>query len=118
MTIRSSRILAFLFWLIVFISLLVEDVFRFSWTTGGEYEAAAVLIYASSIFIWFLADARERGIDPSGGLKLAVVALAAIAVPYYKFRYFGTRDGFLFLFIVLANFAFVVIGAMAVDFMV
>ncbi|NNF68042.1 MAG: hypothetical protein HKM98_11090 [Gammaproteobacteria bacterium] len=116
MTVRRPQIFALVFWLIVFATLLLEDIFRFAWTGSGAYEIAVVLVLTSSIFLWFLTDARERGINPSGGLKLAVVAFAAIAVPYYKFRYFGAKRGLLFVAIVLASFACVIIALMAVNF--
>lgn len=116
MTVRRPQIFALVFWLIVFTTLLLEEVFRFHWTTSGEYEVSTILIFASSIFFWFLADTRERGIEPSGELKFAVIALSAIAVPYYKFRYFGAKSGFVFLGAVMAILAGVILIVLALDF--
>jgi len=47
-------------------------------------------------FGWFLADSRENEVTTSRLLKISVVFFAAIALPYYKSRYFGTRAALVF----------------------
>lgn len=69
------------------------------------------------MFSWFLTDARERGMKPSAGLKISVVALSLVALPYYKFRYVGARAGFTFIGICVGLFVLILALGMTVDWM-
>jgi hypothetical protein len=45
------------------------------------------------VFAWFVSDARERGYRASIVLKIAMLALAIVALPYYLFRSRGWTGG-------------------------
>ena len=59
------------------------------------FSSLAILVFL--LFAWFLADADRIGFKPSTGLKIAVIAFAVIAIPYYRFRYTGFKKGMLFI---------------------
>lgn len=77
-----------------------------------------MFLYTAMIFGWFLTDARERGMKPSTGLKISVVALSLVALPYYKFRYFGARAGFTFIGSCFGSFALTLALGMSVDWII
>ena len=115
---KSSLIVAIVFWVLIFISLLAEEVFLYSWTRTGAYHLSTSIVYALFLFGWFLADARERGHTPSLPLKIAVVAVGVLALPYYKFRFFGARAGFVFIGIVLGLFVATLAGSYLVQWII
>jgi hypothetical protein len=45
------------------------------------------------MFAWFMADSEEINLRPSYGLKVAIVAFAYLALPYYLIRYKGWSRG-------------------------
>ncbi|MGO9946191.1 MAG: hypothetical protein ACLPWG_05005 [Steroidobacteraceae bacterium] len=45
------------------------------------------------IVIWFLLDARDRKYRASWGLRISMVALTVVALPYYLFRSRGGSGG-------------------------
>lgn len=45
------------------------------------------------IFVWFHLDSRQRGYQPTIPLKLSMVGLTVVALPYYLFRSRGGRGG-------------------------
>lgn len=114
---KLSRKLAIALWALLFLSVLAEDVFNFSWTMTAAYEALRLVCAAVLVFGWFLADAKEREFEPSIWLKIAVVGIGLIALPYYKFRYFGVRAGFTFIGIVLLAFIATLAVALFVDYL-
>lgn len=64
------------------------------------------------VFWWFLADTRERNIPATTALKIAVILLPVFAIPYYRFRKTGFRNGVLFVGKVLGlTLAVVAFGA-------
>lgn len=115
---KRSHVLAIVFWLVVLGTLLIEVGFNYCWASSDAYRFSSLFIFTSVIFFWFLLDARERSVSPSTALKIFVVALSAVALPYYKFRYLGARAGFVFLGIVLFGVTSTVLVAMFVDILV
>jgi hypothetical protein len=51
------------------------------------------LISVFLIFLWFRLDAASRNYPRGPLLSVAVIAIAAIAIPYYLFRSRGLRSG-------------------------
>lgn len=45
------------------------------------------------LFLWYHVDSEQRGYRRSGLLNVAVVCMAAVALPYYLFRSRGARRG-------------------------
>jgi hypothetical protein len=74
------------------------------------YKISTILLSTFLIFLWLMYDARENQIFPSGSLKLSVIVLGIIAVPYYIFRYKGLKRGF----VSLAKFVGFLIGAILI----
>ncbi len=70
-----------------------------------RYFTVTTLILVLIVFWWFLTDARLRNVKPSTGLKIAVVALSAIAIPYYRIRHTGWKNGAAFVALVLLGIA-------------
>lgn len=115
---KSSRIVAIVLWSLLFISLLAEEVFFLEWTRAGTYNLFSTIVFTLFIFGWFLADASERGHSPSLLLKIAVVAVGVLAVPFYKFRYFGPQAGFTFIGIVVLAFIATIAATYLVEMIV
>ena len=97
----ASRIAAAMFFLLAW-SMVFEDLLlpREIVTSTGYHSLTAILSVAI-IFLWFILDSRARKIPTSSALKAAVIVVPFIGVPYYKFKYFGWKDGFKFLTIFL-----------------
>lgn len=100
---KKSTKLALTLWVFLALEIILEDFSHFDWMTSSAYSYGMVLAGAVLIFAWFLADTRENGIEASPILKVMVVAIALIAVPYYRFRYLGIKRGFIFIGIVLGG---------------
>jgi hypothetical protein len=111
---RASRVLASAFWLLILVDVLLKEAFFVPWAHSDNWALLEILLGAVTIFGWFMFDSRERGAETSKWLKIAVVAAAFIAVPYYKFRHFGALAGFKFLGIVLVIFVGVIVVATAI----
>lgn len=114
---RPSNVIAVVFWLFVFVSIVVEVSFGLGWVQTGVYSLVSALILTAVLFGWFLADAHERDVQVSAMLKTAVVASGPVALTYYKFKYFGARAGFTFLGILFLCFAVVLVAAIATDWL-
>jgi hypothetical protein len=112
-----SRTLAIALWLLLFLTVVAEDVFVFGWTKTTAYHSSSFLGTTVLMFGWFLADAKERDFVPSIWLKIAVVAVGVIALPYYKFRNFGARAGFVFIGIVLLAFVTTLAATLLVEYL-
>ena len=67
---------------------------------------------------WVLSHAKENKVQTPMPLNVAVVALAFIAVPYYRFRYFGLKDGFRFVGWLLLATVVVIAALTGLDFLV
>lgn len=101
----ERRIAAVSFW--VALAVLTATDRYLGPTIAGDprYFIVTTLILVSIVFWWFLADARLRNVKPSTGLKIAVVALSAIAIPYYRIRYTGWKNGIVFVVLVFLGIA-------------
>ena len=108
---KLSRGLAIAFWSAVFATLILESVLFVPWTQTSGFKVLSTLVFTIIAFGWFLADSREHEVSPSPMLKIMVVAVSILAVPYYKFRYLGVRAGFVFLAVVIGSFIAVGVAA-------
>lgn len=95
----------------MFLTIVLDGTLPYEIAESGEFEYGSIIISAIAIFGWFLADAKEHGIDPSPFLRVGVVAVAPITIPYYRFRYMGANRGFLFVAIVIGCIGIVLITA-------
>lgn len=62
---------------------------RGSWLLTLHAVASLVLVFA-----WFLVDERRRGYKASIVLKISMVVLTVVALPFYLFRSRGLAGGF------------------------
>jgi hypothetical protein len=113
-----SRYLAVTFWLCFAAMIVFETLFFRPWMNSSEYIFSTALLLSILALGWVIADSREHGVETSKLLHLFVVIAAFLAVPYYRFRYFGARAGFIFLGILGLNFAGLFLLAYALDHMV
>jgi|SRR6266850_5682311 len=64
---------------------------------GPEAGSALMTVHAASsvalVFIWFWIDARNRAYRASIFLKIAMLGLTIVALPYYLFRSRGFAGG-------------------------
>jgi hypothetical protein len=77
-------------------SAILNGVARQVTAPGEPFAQVDILFIFSStvlIFTWFRIDANERGYKRSPVLNVAVVALAALSLPYYFFRSPGFAGG-------------------------
>ncbi len=85
---KLSLKLTIAFWLIlVLLDLLSRLVIPPGYRELFALSTSFVLL--GVMFAWFLADARENRFSVSYGLKIMVVALPFVTLPYYLFRYKG-----------------------------
>ena len=87
---KRSTLLLLAFWAIMLgfglIELLNESV-----SNNEAYIAISSILTMFIILVWFVEDAREINHTPSLLLKLGVVFLCFISVPYYLIRYKGWK---------------------------
>ena len=79
------------------VEVAAEDLFRFSWARGSLYYVSTVLIGVGLCFSWMVTHARENDVEVSKSLKVAAILVSGLALPYYKFGYYGVKAGFVFL---------------------
>ena len=94
---RLSHVIALMFWASMTGSIVVEVGLELPWAQSTGFAGLTAVLFAGLAFGWVLADAKENDIQVPGALKIGVVMLAAVAAPYYKFRYFGPKSGILFI---------------------
>lgn len=54
-----------------------------------QYLIISTLVILFIMFAWFVTDAKETGIKPSIWLKIGVIFIALIFIPYYLVKYKG-----------------------------
>lgn len=110
--IKISQRLALAFWAAFIAMILFEAVFFQPWMESSAYFFSTALFLSGLALGWVLADSNENNLNIPKLLGIFIVAAPFVAVPYYRFRYFGAKAGLKFLGIVLLNF----IGVVLVDF--
>ena len=96
---------AAVFWA-TWICLMTMDVFLPpELVAGPAYLVGTGFAWLVALVWWFLADSRSLNLKPSWGLRIAVVFLPPLAIPYYRFRYAGFANGLRFTALVLIVFA-------------
>ena len=94
---KKSFVWMFVFW-VVFLAIEIFDIFLASRFDEGTFSLVTLLISTVFLFVWFLSDSKDENIITSKGLKIAVIAVSFIAIPYYLIKYKGIkRFGFSFL---------------------
>jgi hypothetical protein len=76
-----------------------------------------LLVGTLLVFLWYRIDSTTRNYQRSALLNVGVIALTAIALPYYFFRSRGVRGGFLalawFIVLLVASYALDLVGSHA-----
>jgi hypothetical protein len=88
MSVKSSTIWMFVFWVVQAIFIVIDNLFH-SLAVSDNYNIATIFISTTLIFIWFLYDARDIKHSPSHFLRISVILIAFISIPYYLIRYKG-----------------------------
>ena len=78
------------FWIGLSVFSYLDPIFLGSSSESG-YFLISVIAISLLLFTWFLYDARSIGLNPSTGLKIAIIAFGIFVVPYYLIRYKGLR---------------------------
>ncbi len=108
---RTSRWIAIGLWVALGVMMILEV--SYNPAIGSDPSGFAflqTLVIALFMFGWYLADSNENNITRPMWLNIAVVLVGFLALPYYRFRYFGARRGFIFLATVIAAFIGTVIA--------
>ncbi len=96
--------IALIFWALMTVMIVVEVDLELPWAQSPGFAGLTTFLFAGLAFGWVLAHSRENNIQVSGALKIGVVLIAALAVPYYKFKYFGPKSGLLFVGVLVICF--------------
>jgi hypothetical protein len=72
---------------------------------SSEYFFFTSLFLAVLALGWVLADAKENALKTPLLLNICIVVATVLAVPFYRFKYFGAKAGFIFMGIIAVNFA-------------
>jgi hypothetical protein len=89
--------LAILYWIVFLAYYTLDLLLPLDVVDSEPYVISTLAILIFFAFIWFMADAANIGFKPSTGLKIAVIAIAVVAIPYYRFKYTGFKKGMLFI---------------------
>lgn len=102
---KLSQKLAVAFWVSFVAMIVAETLFPQLWMKSSEYFFLTALFLSILALGWVLADAKENDLEVPFLLNICVVIAAFLAVPYYRFRYFGMKAGFKFFGVVGVCFA-------------
>lgn len=91
---KKSTILMYVVWLAMLAIYFIDPFFR-GYKFENVYFVSTSLVLTFLIFYWFVTDASEMQITPSAGLKIGVIAVAFMALPYYLIRYKGFKRSLL-----------------------
>lgn len=114
---KLSHGLALAFWLSFVAMIVIETLFFRPWMNSNEYVFSTALVLSILALGWVLADSHENSLNVPKMLTVCVVIAAFLAVPYYRFRYFGAKAGFIFLGIIGVNFAGLLVLAYALEYL-
>lgn len=113
---KLSQKLASFFWVSFAAMIVVETLFFQAWMDSSAYIFSTGLFLSVVALGWVLADSNENNLEVPKALKVCVVAIALLAVVYYRFRYFGAKAGFIFLGIMVLNVAGVILLVSVLEF--
>ena len=113
---KLSQLLAVAFWASFVAMIMFETLFSRPWMNTSEYIFLTALFLSVLALGWVLADAKENDLKVPLLLNICVVVAAFLAVPYYRFRYFGAKAGFIFIGIIAVNFAGLLLVAYALEY--
>ncbi len=102
---KFSQKLAIFFWASFAAMIVVETLYPQPWMNSSEYFFLTALFLSVLALGWVLADAKENDLEVPLLLRICIVVAALLAVPYYRFQYFGVKAGFVFFGIVSVCFA-------------
>lgn len=98
-----------LFWLML-LAFGLFDPYVSNYLDQDAYVLTSSFIITACLFAWFIFDARESNYSPSKGLKIAVIAVGVLAIPYYVVKAKGFKRALIslatFLGFAIAYFAF------------
>ena len=115
---KQSQLIALMFWSSFAANLVIEVGLELPWAQSSGYAGLTTVLFAGLAFAWVLTHARENDVRVSAALKIAVILIAVIAVPYYKFRYFGAKSGMLFIGMLVLGLAVAVLVGAAITALV
>jgi hypothetical protein len=107
-----------MFWFLLGLSLALESIFYVSWAQTSAFAYSSAIFLTVLALAWVLSHAKENNVQTPMALHVAVVALSFIAVPYYRFRYFGFKDGFRFLCWLVLALVGVIVALDGLDYFV
>jgi len=90
MTTKKSTRMSVIFWASLMAIGWLDHVFSRA-PAAAPYHFASILAISVLFFAWFMADASDLGVAPSRALKVSVLAVAVLAIPYYLLRYKGLK---------------------------
>ena len=80
----------YVFWLMMLTFAYLDVKFDGS-KNETAYFVTTIVITTFVIFYWLLEDAKDINVTPSSSLKIGVIAISFIAVPYYLIKYKGIK---------------------------
>jgi hypothetical protein len=114
---KLSHQLTVAFWASFVVMIAFETLLFRPWMNSSEYIFLTALFLSVLALGWVLADSNQKNIEVPKLLSICVVVAPFLAVPYYRFRYFGTKAGFTFLGIVGLSLASLFIVAYAMEYL-
>ena len=78
---KRSTVWMFVFWGVLLVFGCLDHFFLVG-PHAQTYYFSSLIIITFFMFFWFLADARDSNIKLSSGLKICVVAIGFLAIPY------------------------------------
>jgi len=114
---KLSQKLAVAFWASFATMVIVETLFFQRWMTSSAYIFSTTIFFSILALGWVLSDSNENELEVPKFLNICIVVAAFLAVPYYRFRYFGAKAGFIFLGIVVVNAAGIILVASLLEYL-
>ncbi len=114
---KLSQRLAVAFWASFAAMIAVETLFFRPWMNSSEYFFLTALFLTILALGWVLTHSKENDLEVPKLLSICVVVAPFLAVPYYRFRYFGAKAGFIFLGIIGGNFVGLLLVAYVLEYL-